>query len=915
MPTSPAAFRYSSPGGRGGMRGEENHKRGRSLEGRLVFKEKDDDLALFNDMHTKEQENFLLQSSDDFEDTFSIKLKNFLDFKRGISITTRGESSELLNVEGDKNDYDWLLTPPETPLFPSLDDEPQLDIAAHRGRPRSKPITISRSSTMEKSYRSSRGSASPNRLTPSPRSENNTFHSRGRQSSATRSSPTPSARSATPTRRSSPPFNKPTTPTPRPSTPNSRRISAGSASPIRTPSRGNSPSPKVKEWQSGFSTDVPPNLRISLADRPASYVRGSSPASSRNGSRVSRQSMSPTASRSVSSSHSHDRDRFSSYSVASSGVDDVDSLTVGSLDRAISKQRVGAVSKKSNKIISPSSAPKRSFDSAYRKMDRHKAPQNMFRPLLSSAPSSTLYAGKLNSVQHTLISRNSSVTTSSTASSDHVVPDTEEVDHHEDDIILSEECRKMEYSIGHEEVFLFDKIDTLIPDVGLARQDSSLDNQLANIESAIACDRDSNLIVASIPYEDLSCVRDSASSLRSSIGHGSTFSSSSVDFGSAKHLFEAQIQRQFSGKKFGGDNYRHDCNNIEPSSVALSSSSGVSNHVRQASGTATSSIENFDVSVDDHLEVITPLVSEAMVNVSENEEINVMDPSINDSDASISEDLSSHVDNFHLEENRMISLSNYEDCDPHEDNEAFPSNVFDGEVLSDGHLNSSLDEDVTLSNSPDNRDVAEELPTYNSLTTISEIGNGCQEGTSDSENDDDNLNLKSNTNESEECSALSHQDPVISDHAHDDFSEDSTVLVKCRGQSKSRSPTFEEATDTLLFCSLIVQDLANKAATIAIEKEKPTPLEITQPTVTILRRSNSLNKDPPPKTAPKRHSKTKKPRHKHVETDTKIPSSKPENDENVNEEPMMRIVGLPKKADDMKPPKLESSRCSNCIIM
>jgi hypothetical protein len=64
--------------------------------------------------------------------------------------------------------------------------------------------------------------------------------------------------------------------------------------------------------------------------------------------------------------------------VASSGDDDVDSLQsipVGSLDRATSR-RVGALSnnralafsKKPARIVSSTSAPKKSFDSAFRQM-------------------------------------------------------------------------------------------------------------------------------------------------------------------------------------------------------------------------------------------------------------------------------------------------------------------------------------------------------------------------------------------------------------------------------------------------------------------------------------------------------------------------------------------------------------------
>ena len=56
----------------------ENHKQGRSFESGILFREKDDDLALFNEMQTKEKESFLLQSSDDFEDTFCIFLESYV---------------------------------------------------------------------------------------------------------------------------------------------------------------------------------------------------------------------------------------------------------------------------------------------------------------------------------------------------------------------------------------------------------------------------------------------------------------------------------------------------------------------------------------------------------------------------------------------------------------------------------------------------------------------------------------------------------------------------------------------------------------------------------------------------------------------------------------------------------------------
>ncbi|KAL0357796.1 UNVERIFIED_CONTAM: hypothetical protein Scaly_1465300 [Sesamum calycinum] len=442
MPPSPAM--RISPGRE--LRAE-NHKRGRSLESGVLFREKDDDLALFNEVQNKERDNFLLQSNDDFDDIFSTKLKYFSDYKLGISIPARGESSDLLNAEGDKNDYDWLITPPETPLFPSLDDvAPQVSLAP-RGRPRSQPVSISRSSTMEKGYRTARGSASPHRLSPSPRSSNSTLQSRTRPFSATHSSPPPTLRQSSPSRRLSPPPSK--------------NLLQGLA-------------------HQHLLQEAPPNLRTSLADRPASYVRGSSPAS-RNGSRSGRQSMSPTASRSVSS-HSHERDQFSSYSKGSvaSGDDDVDSLQsnpISSSGRSVPRSlgafpnnRATGFSKKPTKALS-SSAPKRSFDLALRQMvdskDRlsrcfteRKGPQDMFRPLLSSVPSSTFYAGKMNAPHRPLTSRNSSITTSSNASSDQGTSgaiEPEESEQNQEDV--TSDFVKGQYPTVDDEVFVMDQGD------------------------------------------------------------------------------------------------------------------------------------------------------------------------------------------------------------------------------------------------------------------------------------------------------------------------------------------------------------------------------------------------------------------------------------------------------------------------
>ncbi|KAG8093346.1 hypothetical protein GUJ93_ZPchr0012g19418 [Zizania palustris] len=482
MPPSPSLRRSPAK--------EISHKRGHSFGSTVPAKSKDDELTLFSDMQKNERESFLLESSDNFDETIS-KLSYFPDLKLGVNVARRGENHDFLNVDGEKNDYDWLLTPPETPLFRSLDDdEDQRAGPAPRGRAQTKPISISRSSTMENAQRSSRSSASPSRLSLSPRSSSNTALTRTRSTnSSSRCSPPLSLQSSTPSRRSStPPANKTLTPPRRSPSPASRRINSSSSGPTLNGTRGASPgkanrrssSPKLQGWQSsdpGFSFNAPPNLRTSLSDRSVSHSRGGSPSSFSGLNTVSRgrrQSMSPTPSRRAASSHSTERDLFSSWSKASatsSFEDDLDSMQSVPINYssspavkkslAVMKTRTIASSQKTSKSFSPSSAPKRSFDSAVWLMDHRKAPQNMFRPLLSSVPVTTFGAGKGNIVHRPVFSHNCSVTTSSNASSEHCATfgPCVDIDHEHHGLVGEFEAN--DSSRIHEEIFMFDKSDEL----------------------------------------------------------------------------------------------------------------------------------------------------------------------------------------------------------------------------------------------------------------------------------------------------------------------------------------------------------------------------------------------------------------------------------------------------------------------
>lgn len=145
------------------------------------------------------------------------------------------------------------------------------------------------------------------------------------------------------------------------------------------------------------------------------------------------------------------------------------------------------------------------------------------------------------------------------------------------------------------------------------------------------------------------------------------------------------------------------------------------------------------------------------------------------------------------------------------------------------------------------------------------------------------------------------------------MTEESTVVLEDRGGMKARSLTLEEATDTILFCSSIVHNLAYEAANIAIEKENSVPLVDLQPTVTFYGKGDVDRRDIRSRAMGKRPSKSMKPRPKKLETDKKLPPEKNIESDEKTDVATTHIVGVPDTVDNTRPPKLES-KC-NCTIM
>ncbi|KAK9282713.1 hypothetical protein L1049_010933 [Liquidambar formosana] len=106
-------------------------------------KEKEEDLALFLEMRKREKERnnlLLLQNSEEFDAPLGSKPGTSPIFNIASSTPARKTGADdFLNSDNDKNDYDWLLTPPGTPLFPSLERESPKTVMSQIGTPKAQP--------------------------------------------------------------------------------------------------------------------------------------------------------------------------------------------------------------------------------------------------------------------------------------------------------------------------------------------------------------------------------------------------------------------------------------------------------------------------------------------------------------------------------------------------------------------------------------------------------------------------------------------------------------------------------------------------------------------------------------------------------------------------------------------------------
>lgn len=234
--------------------------------------------------------------------------------------------------------------------------------------------------------------------------------------------------------------------------------------------------------------------------------------------------------------------------------------------------------------------------------------------------------------------------------------------------------------------------------------------------------RSRTFTATSITCDDFSYMRDSATSTRSSCGHGSASASSSVDLGSTRQI-DTRVQRQGSGRKYDLENYRYEM--IAKHQRSGSSLSGTSTHAFQTSSMATSCHEeSFEVSgmnVEKNLVDPTCVATQVHSLTSENREGDSVSTDVeSDNNWGTVSELSSCTMNVHPGDASVARISNFEESDLNENGRVLTNNSLSAVNVepSTMHIKTHTErEDATSSACTDGVDA----PNYSSLDVISEM--------------------------------------------------------------------------------------------------------------------------------------------------------------------------------------------------
>ncbi|XP_047965417.1 uncharacterized protein LOC125209884 [Salvia hispanica] len=952
MPPSPSV--RVSPG-REAKR--ENHKRGSSFGSGILFQEKDDYLALFNEVQNKETDNLLLQTNDDFDDMFSSRPRQFSNYKLGISIPARGESSDLLNAEGDKNDYDWLITPPETPL---------LSVGSSYSHERDQFSSYSRGSvassgdddadSLQSVPISTSGRSVPRSIGRSPNNKTMGFSKKPTKTlsnSATKRSfdlalrqmdrkvpqnmfrpllsSVPSstfyAGKASTHHRALTSRNSSIT------TSSNASSDQGISGALDTEENEQNQDDVTSDFVKGryptmqhevFAMDHTDAVNEAIENRIIEEVSGYQDAENGNPARVI--SLSDTAESSSQLDTSADvilDGKYDYFDV--DGTSDME-ICSGCSDMFPSSELVKegdlwfcleCSSLKTNSMATlPVTTVKRDKEIAEAIVHDEECGWHDVLDQSVSIQESVPVMGAGETEMHHL---------NSTAIDDQYSKTERGMDH---DVLQSEKRGLMvtsqqeivgavEFHSGHQQLHQSGVCSTSEADVSEGTGISLLLKSSSSSKGHLIQSR--SFTASNICYDDFSYVRDSVNSMRSSGGYSNASVSSSTDLGSSRQT-EARIRRQSSGQRSDIENYRYEIPMKHKRSISsLSGASALGSTVRSTTPSCLG--DSFElVSSDKDREVhgVTYPVPPNQSLPSEKEAESTCTDLESSLTLKVSAHLSSDLMNAHSEGSPKESILASEELVSHGSGENLTDESSNEETAATQLQTSARGEDMQ-SSCNDIMDVTE-VPHMSSLNDISEMeiqNSGIL--SCDSQSDVDSTNSKTLTNELLEPSVSVEQNDNMTETT-EEFDipvpvncvlEDFTIVREDVGGANSRSLTLEEATDTILFCSSIVHNLAYEAASIAIEKENSS-LEVARPTVTVVGKPNPDRREMRSRPLGKRSSKSQKARQRRLETETKPRPVTPEREEKFSP----RIVRSPSKkgeATTHPPPKLES-KC-NCTIM
>ncbi|KAL6574465.1 hypothetical protein OROMI_011750 [Orobanche minor] len=272
-----------------------NHRRRLSLNGVPNANDSPDENL---DLFSKSRRSLSVASSDESDVPVKLGRLSLGSAKQGKS----GLDDLLSSAEGGKHDYDWLLTPPGTPLVPSSDgNESQTGLMAPRSGPFVRSVSTTKASRLSVSQSENNHSAKPTRSSsvtrPSASSSQYSTYSNKSTSILNTSSASVSSyiRPSTPTNRSSS--------VARPLTPSARPTVSRSATPSKPrPSRSTSSMDKARPSQD--SRPSTPNSRPQLSANLNSAAARTTSRPSTPTRRHSTPSLSPVSGPSTPDGHS-----------------------------------------------------------------------------------------------------------------------------------------------------------------------------------------------------------------------------------------------------------------------------------------------------------------------------------------------------------------------------------------------------------------------------------------------------------------------------------------------------------------------------------------------------------------------------------------------------------------------------------